>query len=106
MSEFCIDCGIEMSKSYAKFNEMRVEALKCGKCGKRVFPENLAMKALAKLEQKNLEPFYFRNVLKIGSSWAITLPKDIADSMGISKKTKFKIRPNLKKNLIEIHKHK
>jgi hypothetical protein len=106
MSEFCIDCGIEMSKSYAKFNEMRVEALKCGKCGKRVFPEHLAMKALAKLEQKNLEPFYFRNVLKIGSSWAITLPKDVADSMGITKKTKFKIRPNLKKNLIEIHKHK
>ena len=106
MSEFCIDCGIEMKKSFATFNEMRIEALKCGNCGKKVFPEHLAMKALAKLEQKKLAPYYFRNVLRIGSSWAITLPKDVAESMGVTKKTKFKIRPNLQKNLIEIHKHK
>jgi len=106
MSEFCVDCGIEMSKSYARFNEMRVEALKCGNCGKRIFPEHLAMKALAKLEQKKLQPFYNRNPLKIGASWAITFPKEVAESFSISKKTRFKIRPNLQKSIIEIHKHR
>ncbi|MEK6923422.1 MAG: AbrB/MazE/SpoVT family DNA-binding domain-containing protein [Nanoarchaeota archaeon] len=104
-NEFCMDCGIEMKKTYVSFNDVRVEAQRCGNCGKRLFPEHLAIKALKKLESQKLEPFYHRKPIKIGSSWAITLPKEIVKALKIEKKTMFKIRPKLHKNMMEVHKH-
>ena len=104
-NEFCMDCGIEMKKTYVSFNDIRVEAQRCGNCGKRIFPEHLALKALKKLEAQKLEPFYHRKPIKIGSSWAITLPKEIAKLLKVDKKTKFKIRPKIHKNMLEVHKY-
>ena len=105
-NEFCVDCGIEMKKTYVTFNDVKLEAQRCGNCGKKMFPEHLALKALKKLESTKLEPFYHRKAIKIGSSWAITLPAEIIKSFGVDSKTKFKIKPKLHKNMLEVHKHK
>lgn len=103
-TDFCLDCGIAMKKSFAVFEGTRIEALKCENCGKKIFSESQAIAALRKIHQQKLSPEYKREPIKIGASWAVTFPKDVAERFGLSKKTKLKLKPQLHKGAIIIQK--
>lgn len=102
--DFCLDCGTEMKKSFAVFEGTRIEALRCENCGRKIFSESQAIAALRKIHQQKLAPQYPRTPIKIGASWAVTFPKDVAERFGLSKKTKLKLRPQLHKGSIIIEK--
>ena len=102
--EFCLDCGLEMKKSFAVFEGTRIEALRCDNCGRKIFSESQAIAALRKIHQQKLEPQYDRTPIKIGASWAITFPKDVAERFGLNKNMKLKLRPQLHKGSIIIEK--
>ena len=97
-----MDCGLEMKKSYAVFEGTKIEALRCGNCGRKIFSESQAISALRKIHQQKLAPHYERTPIKIGQSWAITFPKEVAEHFGISKNLKLKLKPKLHKGTIEI----
>jgi len=48
-NEFCVDCGIEMKKTYVTFNDVKVEAQRCGNCGKKNVSGTLGTKSFEKI---------------------------------------------------------
>ena len=103
-TDFCLDCGLEMKKSFAVFEGTRIEALRCENCGRKIFSEGQAIAALRKIHQQKLAPEYSRTPIKIGASWAVTFPKDVAERFGVNKNLKLKMRPQLHKGSIIIEK--
>jgi len=46
---------------------------------------------------------YIKNPIKIGHSWSMTFPKEVAEVFGLeNSRTKLKIHPNTEKGRIEI----
>lgn len=92
-----------MKKTFVSYRGEEFEARECPKCGDKIFTEDLVMKAIDKLEAKNLKSEYLKNPIKVGHSWGITFPKDIVKSFSLGNKNKeLKIHPNLEKGKIEI----
>ena len=99
----CINCGIEMKKTFVTYKGIKFEARQCPKCKERIFTEDLTMKALSQLESKRLEKEYIKYPIKIGHSWGVTFPKEMADVFNLNtNKTKLKLHPKLDENKIEI----
>lgn len=100
----CINCNIAMKKTYLEYNGLKLEARQCPKCKEKIFTEDLAMKAISKLESKRLEPEYVKHPIKIGHSWGMTFPKDITKTFNLDNpKIKLHVQPNLEKKRIEIN---
>ena len=73
------------------------------KCKEKIFTEDMTMKAISKLESKRLEKEYTKHPMKIGHSWGMTFPKDMAEVFNLnSTKTKLSLHPKLAENKIEI----
>lgn len=102
IKELCINCSAPMKKAYINYKGLKLEARVCTKCKKKVFTENLTMKAIAQLEAKRLETEYTKRPIKVGHSLGITFPKEIVDVFNLKDKTKIKIHPNVLKGIIEI----
>ncbi|MEK6816255.1 MAG: hypothetical protein AABY09_01465 [Nanoarchaeota archaeon] len=100
--KLCINCSVQMKKSYVKYKGIELEALECPKCKSKIFTEDLTMKALSKIESKRLEEEYVRKTIKIGSSIGITFPRDIVEAFNINDETKVKIHPKLSNGKIEM----
>ena len=100
--ELCINCSSPMKKAYINYKGLKLEARVCMKCKKKVFTEDLTMKAIAQLEAKRLETEYIKKPIKVGHSWGITFPKEIVDVFNLKDNTKIKIDPNVVKGIIEI----
>lgn len=99
----CIHCSTPMKKVYIAHKGLRLEAKECGKCKTRVFTEDLTIKAIAQLEAKRLQEEYIKKPIKIGHSWGVTFPKEVADVFNLkSNAAKLKIHPNVMKGVIEI----
>ncbi len=101
--ELCINCSAPMSKAYVNYKGLKLEARQCTKCGKKIFTEDLTMKAVARLEAKKLESEYIKKPIKVGHSWGMTFPKEVADVFNLKNSaTKIKIYPNVVKGIIKI----
>ena len=99
----CINCGVPMKKTYVERKGIKFEARQCPKCKEKIFTEDLAMKAISQLESKRLEKEYIKHPMKMGHSWGMTFPKDMAEVFNLDNaKTKFSLHPKLSENKIEI----
>ncbi len=99
----CINCNVKMKKTFVEYREMKFEARQCPKCKEKIFTEDLTMKAISKLESKRLEKEYIKHPMKIGHSWGMTFPKDMAEVFNLNNpKTKLWLHPKLAENKIEI----
>jgi ssDNA-binding Zn-finger/Zn-ribbon topoisomerase 1 len=99
----CMDCGIEMKKSITKYKGLPMEVLQCPKCKVKIYTEEQAHKAILKLEAQKLKGEYIKKAIKIGHSWGITFPKEIANLFELNKpQARLKIHPNLEKGKIEL----
>ena len=99
----CINCNVKMKKTFVEYKGVKFEARQCPKCKEKIFTEDLTMKAISKLESKRLEKKYIKHPMKIGHSWGITFPKDVAEVFSLNNpKTKFSLHPKLAENKIEI----
>ena len=101
--ELCINCSMPMKKTYVNYKGLKFEARECTKCKNKIFTEDLTMKAISQLEAKRLKEDYLKKPIKVGHSWGITFPKEVADVFNLkSSTTKLKIHPNVEKGVIEI----
>jgi len=101
--ELCINCSMPMKKAYIDYKGLKLEARQCTKCKEKIFTEDLTMKAISQLEAKRLESEYIKKPIKVGNSWGITFPKEVADVFNLkSNTTKLKIHPDIMKGIIEI----
>mgnify|MGYP001568091649 CR=1 FL=1 len=101
--ELCISCSMPLKKTYIDYKGLKLEARECIKCKRKIFTEDLAMKAISQLEAKRLESEYIKKPIKIGHSWGITFPKEVADVFNLKDNTtRIKIHPNVAKGIIEI----
>lgn len=99
----CINCNVPMKKVFVEYKGVKFEARQCPKCKEKIFTEDLTMKAISKLEAKRLESEYVKHPIKIGHSWGVTFPKEVAEVFGLgSSKTTLKMHPNVEKGKIEI----
>ena len=99
----CINCNVPMKKTFVKYKGMKFEARQCPKCKEKIFSEDLAMKAISQLESKRLEEKYIKHPMRIGHSWGMTFPKDVAEVFNLdNSKTKLSLQPKLAENKIEI----
>lgn len=99
----CMNCNIQMKKTFVDYKGVKFEAMQCPKCKEKIFTEDLAMKAISKLEARKLESEYVKHPIKIGHSWGITFPKDITEVFNLENpKTKLKLHPDIGKGKIEI----
>jgi len=97
----CVDCRIEMKKSFVKYKGFRFESFQCPKCKVQVYTEEQSHKLVMTLESQRLKKEYLKKTIKIGHSWGLTFPKDIISVFDLKSK-KLRIHPNLAKNKIEI----
>ena len=99
----CISCSALMKKTYINYKGLRLEARECTKCKMRIFTEDLTMKAISQLEAKRLETDYIKKPIRVGHSWGMTFPKEVADVFNLNNTAaKIKIHPNVVKGIIEI----
>ena len=99
----CINCGVPMKKTFIEHKGLKFEARQCPKCKEKIFTEKLTMKAISQLESKRLEGEYVKHPMKIGHSWGMTFPKEMAEVFNLNNpKTKFGLHPKLAENKIEI----
>ena len=99
----CINCKVPMVKATVKYKGMNFEARQCPKCKEKIFTEDLTMKAISQLEKSRLADEYKKRPIKIGHSWGITFPKEMAKVFRLdSPKTLLKIHPNVEKGKIEL----
>jgi len=99
----CINCRIPMKKTYVNYKGIRFEARQCPKCKEKIFTEDLTMKAISKLESKRLEQEYIKRPMKIGHSWGMTFPKDMAEVFNLDNpNTKLRLHPKVAEGKIEI----
>src|SRR3989338_7966342 len=101
--ELCINCSAPIKKAYINYKGLKLEARQCTECGKKIFTEDLTMKAISQLEAKKLESEYIKRPIKVGHSIGITFPKELVDVFDLANSaTKLKIHPNIIKGTIEI----
>ena len=99
----CINCNVPMKKTFIEYKGIKFEARQCPKCKEKIFTEDLTMKAISKLESKRLAQQYIKHPMKIGHSWGITFPKELAEVFSLDNaKTKLILNPKLEDNKIEI----
>ena len=99
----CFKCNVPMQKTFLNYKSMQLEAQQCPKCKERIFTEELALKAAAKLEAQRLEQEYTKHPIKIGHSWGMTFPKEVTKVFNLENpKTILKLHPNLEEGKIEI----
>lgn len=99
----CINCNVHMKKTFVDYNGVKFEARQCPKCKEKIFTEDLTMKAISKLESKRLEQEYIKHPMRIGNSWGMTFPKDLAEVFNLNNaKTELRLRPKLEEGKIEI----
>lgn len=99
----CIDCNIPMKTTTTIYKRIELEGLECPKCQEKIFTEDLAKKAISKLEARRVEAEYLKNPIKIGHSWGLTFPKEVARFFQLENhKTKLKLHPHPEQNKIEI----
>ena len=99
----CINCDVPMKKTYVNYKGIKFEARECPNCKEKIFTEDLAMKAIAQLESKRLKENYMKHPIKIGHSWGLTFPKEIAKVFNLdNSKTKIKLEPKVEESKIEM----
>lgn len=99
----CAGCDFPMKKTTVNYKGIKFEARQCPKCKEKIFTEDLAMKAIAKLEAKRLEREYIKHPIRIGHSWGITFPKELTEVFGLgSPKTTLKMLPDVETGTIKI----
>lgn len=99
----CINCNVPMKKTFVEYKGMKFEARQCPKCKEKIFTEDMAMKAISKLEAKRLEKEYVKHPMKIGHSWGMTFPKDMAEVFNLNdSRTKLRLQPKVAEGKIEI----
>lgn len=92
-----------MRTTMTSYKGIELEALQCPKCQEKIFTEDLAKKAIAKLEARRVETEYLKNPIKIGHSWGLTFPKEVARFFQLENpKTKLKLHPHPEQGKIEI----
>lgn len=92
-----------MKKTSIKYKDIEFEARECPKCKEKIFTEDLTMKAISKLEAKRLEEEYVKHPIKIGHSWGMTFPKEVAEVFELTNpKATLKVQPHLEEGKIEI----
>jgi len=99
----CVDCNIEMKKSTVNYKGLPMTALQCPKCKVRIYTEEQAHNAIVKVEAQRLKEEYIKRAIRIGHSWGITFPKEIADLFEFNNpQARLKICPDLEKGKISI----
>ena len=92
-----------MNKAFSLFKGLRFEAYQCPLCKKKFFSEKQATNIARTLDALRLKGEYPRQIVAIGHSRGLTLPKDIVEFFGLNKKNaKVIIVPNSAKGIIEL----
>ena len=99
----CMKCTIPMKKTFITYKGIKFEARECPKCKEKIFTEDLTLKAITKLEARKVESEYNKHPIKIGNSWGITFPKEVAEVFGLNNsKVNIRVHPLVEKGKIEI----
>ncbi len=98
----CVICGKALGKATVKYKGLIFNAYECKKCKDKIFTEKQANEVVYKLESRRLDEEYQKKPIKIGNSWGLTFPKEVAEVFNIDSKMRFKLLPKLKKGKIEI----
>ena len=101
MKHPCIDCNVEMQRAISTLRGLRLEAMQCPKCKSKVFTQEQATKVADAFKAQRLKTEYRRDIITIGSSSGLTLPKDIVDAFDLKGK-KVTINPLMSKRKIEL----
>jgi hypothetical protein len=83
--------------------KMDFDAWKCNKCHETIFTEEQATTVAKKLDGKRLAKEYHKQPLRIGRSWGMTFPKEVAETFNLNdKKTKMRLVPHIGEGKITI----
>jgi hypothetical protein len=88
-----------------RFRGLEFESWKCPKCKETIFTEQQSLDVVRALDQQRLEIEYHKHPMRIGRSWGMTFPKDVARVFHLNDKSaKFRIVPDVSagKIIIEI----
>jgi len=101
--EKCVFCGVKLEPASIALRGIKLDGLKCPKCGDKVFNEEQVGLALAALEQKRLKENYTKRPVKIGNSYGMIFPRDIVKVFNLdSDKISLHLKSDKAKNKIEI----
>ena len=84
---YCIECKTPLTKAVSIYKGIRLDSLQCPRCKRKVFDEERAMKAARRIDAAKLKKEYKKDIIKIGHSLAITIPKDLTDFFEMEGKT-------------------
>ncbi len=102
-NRLCIDCHVPMKKALVNYKEIQLEARECPKCKEKIFTEDLAMKAISQLEEKQLDKEYIKHPIRIGHSWGITFPKALTKVFDLENpKKNIRLHPNIREGKVEM----
>lgn len=87
----CLNCDREMKEKLVEWKPgIYVRAEVCEKCGEKWLDLEEHERAVAEFATQNITKLR-RSVIKLGTSLAVRLPKDIADSLRLKEKDKVEI---------------
>ena len=102
-TEHCVNCDAKLQPATLTLRGLKLEGLKCPKCGEKVFNEKQMDVALAALEQKRLKKEYKKTPIKIGNSYGVIFPRDLVRVFNLdSGKPTLDFKMDISKNKIEI----
>ncbi|MBW2990322.1 hypothetical protein KY348_01310 [Candidatus Woesearchaeota archaeon] len=100
---YCVFCDTELKPTMLSIDGLKLEGLKCPKCGDKVFDEKQFHTMVVALDQRRLKEEYKKQPVRIGHSTGVIFPKDIVKVFNLDAKgTELGIRAYKAKNKIEI----
>ncbi len=87
----CLNCNEEMKEKLVEWKPgIYVRAEVCENCGEKWLDLEEHERAVAEFATQNVTKLR-RSVIKLGTSLAVRLPKDIADALGLKEKDEVEI---------------
>lgn len=87
----CMNCNVEMKEKLVEWKPgIYVRAEVCERCGEKWLDLEEHERAVAEFATQNVTKLR-RSVIKLGTSLAVRLPKDIVNSLNLKEKDKIEI---------------
>ncbi|MBI4449265.1 hypothetical protein HY641_04545 [Candidatus Woesearchaeota archaeon] len=97
----CFECRVPMNLTKSHFRGLSFDAMQCPKCKEKVFTEEQATRVAEIFKAQRLKNEYRRDIITIGNSCGLTLPKDVVEAFDLKGKS-VRVSPNMSKKRIEL----
>ncbi|MFH1917066.1 MAG: hypothetical protein ABIJ21_07430 [Nanoarchaeota archaeon] len=99
----CTHCSGTMQPTSIILKGIAFDGWGCTKCKEKIFTEKQSLTVVRRLDQQRLSQDYIKHPMKIGRSWGMTFPKELADVFNLNeKKTKMRLIPYVSEGKIII----